>query len=1423
MKKVSFNMAYCSARSKTTLAQTEDLVVDASFTDYCSPGRDKPARIVGDICIFNDSGQMEMQVEGLSVGALATSQLQNSYEPYLHTVMEVDPEDTLMEATSAVKQPDTTVPPDTLLAESCARVAAFHQKKLVRDKDVEVAYEDWPSDTEENVQEMILGSPHFATLNAIGSSIGSLATRTSGVSVLKASMEEGRNLHRLQRHISRLTQQLVHRYPRMALLGLTHPGICLTSYILEGTGTSFSSFVVGTSGTEENLPFHLAKIGQSTSAKIHVVPFDFEKKLDNQLKSPRVNESPFDLVILSTPLLRRSPSISESLLDIKNLMRPGGFLMLIDTTMQDAYGLSRPKYGTGICTPPEWPDILNSCGFAHPESHNADQKLPGGYSVLVRQCGRFFKGSALHPIAQLRGGSATQDQKLLVLNSGIAEIPLASYTRDALRPYFNISTKVVNGLDDLVALPRSHVASFTCALVLADFDCNGAILPSLNEKNLRCFRKLLQKPNMTMLWVTEGARWTNPDSAASMGFARTIRAEMPSLTLQMLNFDSLDKSDCKAVCSIVAHTFLQLMESVWWLRQKEGHTFPRTSDPLWTLEPEIYIDRLNRRLIPRILPYHPGNERAKASRQVVTKEVNSLEACVRIIPSTARSASTRSFHATEKGHFSFETRLEEPARPTEDASCAVFIRVYYSSAYPLFQEQFICVGQDELSGAMVAAFSAINASFVRVPRTDTVILEANCSGGNMSGSSPPLHALFSVMIRILVSRMIVQHTKGHRLLLLGPDDLFIQCLSRGLCRKLRDPSRITVARCDADGRRHKTISAELSIHPRATAQQMSTTLYSFEPGTVFIDFLSSEHPVSDFIRTTLRKPFEYLELNSIFMKRSMDHEALTTSTTPIGKAAENLRTVVQMALTDAFKYEMAEPDTISVPDLLELKTGAAPFQTVDWRVKRTFLHAMQPLEIDSKMIEATRLRHNRTYLLCGMTRDMGQSISTLLVQQGARNIILASRNPQNMNPRWAEDLAASHGANIRVERVDVTDILSVQRLRRRLDIDMPPVGGIVNGAMVLDDGVFACMTAKVFERVMLPKTVGSQNLETVFWDQKDLDFFILTSSFAAIGGHAGQSNYAAANMVSLASKVHFLRRVLSLLTFLQYMNCFAARRKMLGLAGSVMNLGVIHGLGFLHRERGELYSGLEREGYPPVSERDLHHMFLEAMALGRPSKCAGGGGFAELVDLTSGLARFGPVQPGNKTELHWHRDPRFSHHTADAAAKLGSLPMTTANDSHNTVLDSLLDCCKSLGADSAEAVARRLVPSFCKRLGAFLHAPQDGRIHGGVNLSEVGVDSLVAVEMRSWLWQISGQDVPVMKILSAVSIEKRECRASPKDILLFIYVYMHPLMCQCALILHATLLHRRVVEATQIAIRPLACSSARYSAQVATDGFPGLG
>ncbi len=122
---------------------------------------------------------------------------------------------------------------------------------------------------------------------------------------------------------------------------------------------------------------------------------------------------------------------------------------------------------------------------------------------------------------------------------------------------------------------------------------------------------------------------------------------------------------------------------------------------------------------------------------------------------------------------------------------------------------------------------------------------------------------------------------------------------------------------------------------------------------------------------------------------------------------------------------------------------------------------------------------------------------------------------------------------------DVGDAQAVTDLMGRLG----PVHGVVHAAMQLDDTPTNGLTRERLEGVFHAKIHGTWNLHQATLDQP-LDFFILFSSNAALFGAAGQGNYAASNL---------------------FLDSLAHYRASQGLPALAVNWGPIGDVGYLAR------------------------------------------------------------------------------------------------------------------------------------------------------------------------------------------------------------------------------------------------------------------
>jgi NAD(P)-dependent dehydrogenase (short-subunit alcohol dehydrogenase family)/acyl carrier protein len=95
-------------------------------------------------------------------------------------------------------------------------------------------------------------------------------------------------------------------------------------------------------------------------------------------------------------------------------------------------------------------------------------------------------------------------------------------------------------------------------------------------------------------------------------------------------------------------------------------------------------------------------------------------------------------------------------------------------------------------------------------------------------------------------------------------------------------------------------------------------------------------------------------------------------------------------------------------------------------------------------------------------------------------------------------------------QADAANEEQVASVFAQIDKAMPPLRGIVHAAGLLDDGILLQQTWNRFETVMDPKVRGAWILHAQT-EHRPLDFFVMFSSVAAILGSPGQANYAAAN------------------------------------------------------------------------------------------------------------------------------------------------------------------------------------------------------------------------------------------------------------------------------------------------------------------------
>jgi acyl transferase domain-containing protein/acyl carrier protein len=359
-----------------------------------------------------------------------------------------------------------------------------------------------------------------------------------------------------------------------------------------------------------------------------------------------------------------------------------------------------------------------------------------------------------------------------------------------------------------------------------------------------------------------------------------------------------------------------------------------------------------------------------------------------------------------------------------------------------------------------------------------------------------------------------------------------------------------------------------------------------------------------------------------------------------------------------------------------------------------FRHMAQARHIGKIVVTPARrfeVRSDRTYLISGGLGALGIRVAEWLVERGARELVLVGRRAPSVTTQEHLRQIEALGARVTVAAVDVARQEDVARLMAAVEASMPPLGGVIHAAGVIDDGVLLHQDRSRLAHVMAPKVAGAWNLHTLT-QRHPLDFFVLFSSIVAIAGTAGQGNYAAANA---------------------FLDALAQYRRSTGLPALSINWGAWAETGMAAQ----------------LSGRDQRRWIDQGIILIPPER-----GLAAMEQLLADATVQASVVP-----MLW---PTFLEQFAPGAEPClyaevprGVLP-TRAAPSRPALLEHVLAAAANRRRPLLDAHVRDHVARALGLARADTIDPQQP-------LGELGLDSLMAVEIRNVLGVQVGQVLPV--------------------------------------------------------------------------------
>ncbi|KAL8879544.1 MAG: hypothetical protein Q9198_002863, partial [Flavoplaca austrocitrina] len=1289
-------MTFSPAPSVAVDAPTT-VTVDARITEFTPGFQATLPTINGDMSIYDSmTGQLAVRIEDFTMSSFLPAAAKDDRVLYLKTVWQQD----ILSGAAFGTDQQSVSPYELKAIDACEKAIHHYLSKLSADKSFHEIAENFPGlndflakiaarDASEQIQcelspileefrdhidMMLVKTVGDQLLNNLRRPVENTAEASTSLGDLVSRWHnEGLGMAQVQRLIVSAAQQISHQHSSLRILQVGPSSASLIRSICQELGHAMDSYTIMDRSAEalEAIKAHLTLDQLRVDYKV----IDVEDGLGD-LGDITIAAGSFDLVIIHKAFRKQMAALKT----VRSLLRPGGFMLMMAATgntlrfpffllsapppVKEEDGPVQPRFTNA--TSEETHSVLQNAGFSGvdcialdniPEKHT--------FAVVVSQAVDDQISFLRAPLAST--SLQATSKKLVVL--GGSSFKVANFIR-------LVRTKLSRVWDGQIIPVESLADARTLGSDKIDYilsltELDSPVLKHLSASTFKNLQRLLEM-SKTILWITQRARSESPYQNGMIGLGRTFQSENPQKILQFLDLDTLECNE-----SLVAESILRLI----------GAAATRDNDPkrshLWNIEPEIAVEKGNL-LIPRLLPDVERNHRLNSLKRNVETQG---------LVGTQHVSLVRSFHHDDEVVYTAEESLHGQrvfAQSSVDSD-QISLRVEYCSKDPVMpnyneKDLFCCIGRTK-EGTQFLALSDSNSSAIVVPRVWTVRLNDE-DLQQTTAVSVLMHVLNEVMSQVIKKSMPL----GYTTLLYGLDADLAVPLDRRNDIPIEDLAFISHEAQTTHVHRRTSIWAR----PYMSRDELALMI---PPGTRLLIHMRQGTDARKLLNIKRVLPTN----TTIVCFDDLDVDGLVPQE-------------VLLEALDMAKRLSSSPKT--APDRANVVQACALVRewtkrhldaaVVDWTGDQIITLIQKP--VDPRYLFSA----NKTYLLVGLTGQIGQSMCRWMVKNGAQHIVVTSRNPDKEG-LWKEELQRQ-GASIAIEAADVTKMQDLVDLRSRILATMPRIGGVANGAMVLSDKMFADMTYESFQDVLKPKVDGSRNLDEIF-SGDDLDFFILFSSISAVTGQRSQANYAAAN---------------------NYMVGLALERRARNLPASVIDIGMVIGIGVVTRtEDGEGISAMEtalrKLDYMPVSERDLHHLLAEAIVAGRSD---------QSPEIVTGLETYNTAS-GNKP--FWHKNPRFSHligGTDSLQAGQGS-----AHSVQKTLKEKLTD---ASGPDDALLIFEGALLAY---LASSLKLSIES-IYANVPVIDLGIDSLVAVEIRNWIFSEAGHDVPVLKILGGSSVRQ---------------------------------------------------------------------
>ncbi|KAK7460255.1 beta-ketoacyl synthase domain-containing protein [Colletotrichum acutatum] len=1147
---------------------------------------------------------------------------------------------------------------------------ASHTHKLVQQGKHRYAKKEWVNDTLEDIlafSKPFSDQPEVKAMHIVGEQMPrailgetTMLEHLMNNGLLADYYAQARSITRGTDLLAETVVQILQRYPGSKILEVGAGTGQATREILKRVDNNFASYTF----TDVSAAFF-----DKAEAEFEV----FEDRmvysvldLEQDMKTQGFEEHSYDIVVASF-VLHATKSIEQTVRRVRSLLKPGGYLVLYEVTNTDIIrgtalfgclpgwwqGVEEGRTLGACVSESKWDAILRKTGFSGVDTMTPVKdamSLPN--SVMVSQAVddwvEFIREPLLASPSLFVGQSVIKHLFII----GGATLRVSRLVQD-IRKLIHAFCDEITVVESLERLDDVEINENATVLVLEDLD--HPVFKDITATRWAGLKHLFGSEK-SIVWITQDRMIDNPFGNMGVGFARSALWEIPEVRYQFIDFQDAHRIDSRALVESVLR--FQMSGSVQEQSQRKS---------LWSVESEIVIDSDGRQLVPRMRPVSAANDRYNSARRTIVKDAQTLTSQIAIE--------------------SVDDQLilvERPSLATDLSDGGVItLKLTHSSLDAIKTEvgdAFLVLGSCGTSGTQYVGLSESVASAVSISKENLVA----CS------VAPESAGMFLADVAAQLLMPALADT-------LGEGDTLLAHNAPGAVMKLLS-SRTKVVGINLVC---TTSSREVAKHTDAVyvgRYMRQSEIRALLPTNIsrYIDFTAKDGPSP--VSSSLPASVSVISVSSLFARTAKMSRA----------SGDNINKLLAAAVADAHStfgnrtQDTAAISLINVQDLEKVKEAPSAITIVDWNASSVSI-TIQPA--------TPHFKADRTYWLVGLSGDLGISIADWMIRNGAKYLVITSRNPK-VDETWLK-ITEARGAVVRIVACDLTDYNALSQAYREISSTLPPIAGVYQGAMILLDMSLRDMGLEDFSRVLRPKVEGSLNLDRVLGDEL-LDFFIFFSSVATVAGNPGQAGYTTANL---------------------FMSGMAQQRRKRGLPASVVELGLIMGTGYITREKGNVLTrpSFER-GLLTISEYDVHQTLAEAIQYGHPESGA-------EWQISIGLRRM-PANAPNRPQ--WYSYPQFACLTERAAAEDTSAASTQAGPS---IKDQLA------AATTRDDIEKVITESFIAEMRKMLHLSDDYAITPAVRTDELGLDSLVAVRIRSWFLNNFQVNIPALRILKGEALQ----------------------------------------------------------------------